>query len=462
MLFEDRSEAGRALAGRLLDLNASRPVVLALPRGGVPIGYEIARVLAAPLDLVLVRKIGVPFQPELALGAVAEGEDQEFVIDTELCALLGITDAEVAGLRGHAIQEMQRRRRAYLAGRAQVDIAGRTAIVVDDGIATGATIQVALRAVRRRGPARLILAVPVAPPDTIAKLRAEADETVCLATPTHFHSVGQFYRHFPQLQDEEVVALMDEARAWGGDLADPPGDAANHAVVAAVRAALRRMPRIRTTGGPLHILHADGDLTLDGEVDHIAGKKLALAAAAGVASVTRIIDRLRVKPATRMVDGEIRVALRNALLEEFVLGDCTLREQVKGRVETVREPAGATGVIEVRVADGVVTLDGDVAGLGQKRLAGVLAWWVPGTRDVVNGLGITPPEADSAAAVTDAVRQVLEKDPLVCAETIDVNTRRGIVYLDGMVPREAERKLAEDDTWYVFGVDGVVNRLTVP
>ena len=208
MLFKDRAEAGRALAAELVSLNPKHPVVLALPRGGVPIGCEIALALAAPLDLVLLRKIGVPFQPELALGAVAEGEDPELVIDMELCTLLGITDAVVAAMRGREIQEMQRRRHAYLAGLPQVDIAGRTAIVVDDGIATGATMQAALRAVRRRRPARLILAVPVAPPDTIAKLRPEADAIVCLAMPEHFHSVGQFYRRFPQLQDEEVLALL--------------------------------------------------------------------------------------------------------------------------------------------------------------------------------------------------------------------------------------------------------------
>ncbi|CAH2601079.1 Phosphoribosyltransferase [Rhodovastum atsumiense] len=212
MLFEDRTEAGRLLAGRLLDLKPDRPVVLALPRGGVPVGYEIARALDAPLDLVLVRKIGVPFQPELALGAVAEGERPEQVVDAGLQALLHIDAAELAGLRARELAEMERRRCAYLAGRVQADLLGRPAIVVDDGIATGATMRVALRAVRRRRPARLVLAVPVAPAATIAELREEADLVVCLATPGDFRSVGQFYRHFPQLRDEEVIAILDEAR----------------------------------------------------------------------------------------------------------------------------------------------------------------------------------------------------------------------------------------------------------
>jgi len=134
---------------------------------------------------------------------------------------------------------------------------------------------------------------------------------------------------------------------------------------------------------------------------------------------------------------------------------------VKGRPETVREPPDATCTIDISVENGVVTLDGDVVGLGQKRIAGVLAWWVPGSRDVINGLGVTPPEQDSEAGMTDAVRQVLEKDPFVNAESILVNTRGAVVYLDGTIPREAERTLAENDAWYVFGVDKVVNRLTV-
>jgi osmotically-inducible protein OsmY len=130
-------------------------------------------------------------------------------------------------------------------------------------------------------------------------------------------------------------------------------------------------------------------------------------------------------------------------------------------LEPLREPADAIGAIEVRAEDGVVTLDGDVPGYGEKRIAGVLAWWVPGSRDVINGLGVTPPEQDSEAGITDAVLQVLEKDPFVNAESIRVHTRRAVVSLDGTVPREAEVKLAEDDAWYVFGVDKVVNRLAV-
>ncbi len=232
-------------------------------------------------------------------------------------------------------------------------------------------------------------------------------------------------------------------------------------VLDAVRHALRSEPRFHLSGEPIHLGFANGDLTMDGEVDHIAGKKLGLEAAARVPGVFRIIDRLRVRPAVPMGDGEIRDKVRDALLEEIVLAACTIRVWDKGRPAIAREVAGAAGTIDIHVDDGVVTLDGDVAGLGQKRIAGVLAWWVPGSRDVINGLGVTPPEQDSEAAMTDAVRQVLERDPFVNAESIRVQTRRAVVTLAGTVPREAEIKLAEDDTWFVFGVDRVINHLSV-
>lgn len=232
-------------------------------------------------------------------------------------------------------------------------------------------------------------------------------------------------------------------------------------VLAEVRSALRSESRVRPARNPLHLAFADGELIMEGEVDHIAGKKLALEAAARVPGVAFIVDRLRVSPSTPMGDDEIRDRVRDALLEESTLTPCTIRAWDKDQLEIVREPAEASGIIDVRVQDGVVTLDGDVTGPGQKRMAGVLAWWVPGSRDVVNGIGVTPPEQDSEAAVTDAVLQVLERDPFVNSESIQVRTRRGVVTLDGTVPRDGERKLAEDDAWYVFGVDKVINNLSV-
>jgi len=214
MLFTDRHEAGRLLAERLLELKDKHPVVLALPRGGVPVGFEIARALAAPLDLVLVRKIGAPRQEELAIGAIADGEHPELVTDPDIVAYLNVSPDYLAKAKAAALREIERRRHAYLGDRQPVDVIGCTAIVVDDGIATGATMLAALRATRRRKPARLVLAVPVAPRHTLEKLRHEADQVVCLDTPADFYAVGQFYRQFPQLQDAEVIALLIQARAF--------------------------------------------------------------------------------------------------------------------------------------------------------------------------------------------------------------------------------------------------------
>ncbi|MBB5373065.1 phosphoribosyltransferase [Acidocella aromatica] len=211
MLFTDRADAGKKLAKRLLHLKDEKPMVLALPRGGVPVAFEVAKALAAPLDLVLVRKIGVPFQEEYALGAIADGGEPELVIDEDNRRSLNISEDYVAQAKAEALEEIERRRRVYLGNRAPVEIAGHTAIIVDDGIATGATMRAALRAVRRRNPARLVLAVPVAPPDSLWRLRAEADETICLHEPEHFSAVGQFYQNFGQTQDDEVIALLAQA-----------------------------------------------------------------------------------------------------------------------------------------------------------------------------------------------------------------------------------------------------------
>jgi putative phosphoribosyl transferase len=211
VLFEDRSEAGRRLADRLLRFKNEQPVVLALPRGGVPVGFEVARALDAPLDLVLVRKIGAPFQPELAVGAVVDGERAETVINEEIVRAFEIPESYLAEESARQLAEIERRRRLYLADRARVPVAGRTAIVVDDGIATGATMEAALHATRRADPKHLVLATPVAPADTIARLRPQVDEVVCLAMPPFFGAIGAFYADFQQLNDEQVVDLLRRA-----------------------------------------------------------------------------------------------------------------------------------------------------------------------------------------------------------------------------------------------------------
>jgi putative phosphoribosyl transferase len=211
MMFEDRSDAGRRLAAKLRHLRDKAPVVLALPRGGVPVGIEIARELDAPLDLLLVRKIGVPWQKELALGAVTDGAQPQIFIDRQLAAALEISGDYVEQETARQLAELERRRQAYCAGRPPLDIAGRTAILVDDGIATGATMRVALQAARQRKPARLVLAAPVAAPDTIAKLRPLADEVVCVETPSGLGAIGFYYADFHQVSDAEVTEILARA-----------------------------------------------------------------------------------------------------------------------------------------------------------------------------------------------------------------------------------------------------------
>jgi putative phosphoribosyl transferase len=211
MRFRDRAHAGRLLAAELRRFAGKDPVVLALPRGGVPVGFEVARALGAPLDLVLVRKIGAPLQPELAVAAVMDGERMEIVVNEELVAQLDLPKGYVEREAKRQVEEIERRRRLYLGARERVAVGGKTALVVDDGIATGATMRAALRAVRRLGPGRLVLAVPVAPPDTVEALRGEVDEIVCLSMPPDLGAIGFFYADFEQIGDDEVRELLERA-----------------------------------------------------------------------------------------------------------------------------------------------------------------------------------------------------------------------------------------------------------
>lgn len=208
MPFENRSEAGRRLAVALARYRDQKPVVLALPRGGVPVAAEIAAALHAPLDLILVRKIGVPFQPELAMGAVVDGDEPLVVRNEDVVRLTGIEESEFEAVCEQELGEIQRRRRRYLRGRERAKVEGHTAIVVDDGIATGATTRAALRATRRRRPGRLVLAVPVAPTEGLAELRGEADDVVCLEDYEAFGAIGYYYADFRQVTDDEVIALL--------------------------------------------------------------------------------------------------------------------------------------------------------------------------------------------------------------------------------------------------------------
>jgi len=208
MPFIDRTDAGRQLAKALASYKDQRPVVLGLPRGGVPVAAEVATKLDAPLDLILVRKIGVPFQPELAMGAVVDGVEPVIVRNEEVIQLCGVSETDFNAIRDEQLAEIERRRKLYLGDRQHPKISGRTVIVVDDGIATGATTRAALHAISMRKPSKLVLAVPVAPTETLKKLRGEADDIICLEDYEEFGAIGLFYSDFRQVSDEEVIALL--------------------------------------------------------------------------------------------------------------------------------------------------------------------------------------------------------------------------------------------------------------
>lgn len=237
------------------------------------------------------------------------------------------------------------------------------------------------------------------------------------------------------------------------------------AILKQVHAAMEQEPRINLHRHPIRMeLGNDGALTLEGEVEDIAAKKLAMELAGAVSGVRGVIDRLRVAPAERRGDGAIRDEVCRFLLEEPTLQNCSLHAWSKGRRESLREAgAESAGTIEVAVDEGVITLDGEVISLSHKRMAGVLAWWTPGCRDVVNGLEVVPPEQDNDDELADALRLVWEKDPLLAdADLLRASARDYVLTLEGTVPREAEKKAAELDAWYLFGVDKVINRIEVP
>jgi predicted phosphoribosyltransferase len=204
--FADRHDAGHRLAELLLPLAGEHPVVVALPRGGVPVGREVAEALGAPLEILAVRKLGAPHNPEYGIGAIAE--DGTRVFDPEALAVLGVSGGALDAIVARETAELQRRVSAYRASRPALSVTGRTVIVVDDGVATGVTDTAALRALRRKRPRRLILAVPVCAPDSAVRLRDEADEVVCLVEPMRLYGVGQWYRDFSQVSDEEVIAAL--------------------------------------------------------------------------------------------------------------------------------------------------------------------------------------------------------------------------------------------------------------
>lgn len=212
-MFRDRTEAGEALAAALAAMSLTDPVVLALPRGGLPVAAPVAERLKAPLDLLLVRKIGVPGHEELAAGAVVDGPAHETVFNPGVLAMLGMREEDFAETVAAKLAEIEARRTRYMGDLPPVPLEGRTAIVVDDGIATGATVKAALLGLRRRNPREIVLAVPVAPADSLAELSSLVTRAVCLETPEPFFAVGAHYRHFPQVGDGEVAAILAAARS---------------------------------------------------------------------------------------------------------------------------------------------------------------------------------------------------------------------------------------------------------
>lgn len=204
-IFRDRREAGRRLAESMLNLRGTpRLLVLALPRGGVPVGWEVARALGAELDLLVVRKLGFPGQPELAMGAIASGGEPYLNEDL----VRGISDEQLAAVIRAEKLELERRERKYRGDRPPIDVGGRTVILVDDGLATGATMQAAIQLIRKREAERILVAVPVAPAESVLELGQIADEVICLNSPEHFRAVGQWYLDFSQTTDMEVVELL--------------------------------------------------------------------------------------------------------------------------------------------------------------------------------------------------------------------------------------------------------------
>ena len=246
-LFDDRVDAGRQLAQRLDSFGGQDVVVLGLPRGGVPVAFEVAKALQAPLDVLVVRKLGVPFQPELAFGAI--GEDGVRVLNDSVVREARLDDDEMAAVEREQRIELRRRAERFRRGRDRISLTGRIAVIVDDGIATGATAKAACQVARAHGARRVVLAVPIGPDDIVARFAGYADEVVCLQTPAFFFAVGQGYRNFTQTSDDEVVALLDRARN-------------NFAEAAAIDAAADppvRDEEVRVLAGPVSVA---GHLTI--------------------------------------------------------------------------------------------------------------------------------------------------------------------------------------------------------
>jgi len=210
-MFRDRTQVGKMLGERIRQLKITNPVVLAIPRGGLPVAKEIALALKAPLDVVITRKIGAPGEPEYAVGAVTQ--EGEMILDKEVVRSLGISEQYLKQESARQTQEIKERMRKYRGDKPSTQLGGRTVIIVDDGIATGSTMLAAIKSVKMKKPSSIVLAVGVAPPDTIMKLSKEVDRVICLDTPEPFYAIGEFYEHFEQVEDEDAKRILNEVNA---------------------------------------------------------------------------------------------------------------------------------------------------------------------------------------------------------------------------------------------------------
>ncbi|MEU2854427.1 phosphoribosyltransferase [Streptomyces syringium] len=289
MRFDDREDAGRQLAQRLEYLRGDHPVVLGLPRGGVPVAFEVARALGAPLDVILVRKLGVPYHRELGFGAIGEGGVR--VVRDDIVRMSRVDEEDLAEVQRSEETELVRRAERFRGGRPRVPLDGRTAVVVDDGIATGSTASAACQVARAHGAARVVLAVPVAPPDAATALSAEVDDLVCLSTPAGFSAVGEWYRDFAQTSDDEVVELLRRSTAERPQNPGPGG--------------------ARAVTGPLELPVDGGRVTLAGDLELPAG-------APGLVVFAHGSGSSRLSPRNRAVAGVLTEAGLGTLLFDLL------------------------------------------------------------------------------------------------------------------------------------------------
>ncbi len=310
MRFSDRADAGRRLATRLEYLRGGDNVVLGLPRGGVPVAFEVARALGAPLDVIVVRKLGVPFQPELAMGAI--GEDGVKVVNDEVIRRSGVTESEFATVERRELADLQRQAERFRAGRPHVDIVGRTVIVVDDGIATGSTASAACQVARRHGAAKVIMAAPVGAPESISALRGVCDDVVCLDAPPFFAAVGTWYDDFRHVPDADVTNLLERAAA-----AVPTGTAATAEPAPAPRSnrpSGRKQSSAPSPGRP----ERDEPVEVRADSVQLAGHLKIPAQATGIVVFVHGSGSSRHSPRNRYVAGQLNDAGFGTLLFDLL------------------------------------------------------------------------------------------------------------------------------------------------